>query len=381
MDKSVCLLQYGHVYPPSAGTAIRTFNLAKMASRHIKTSVISCLSSREFQFPDVDQNIDGVKIIQQKIGKSMFMDLSKAYNFYYTKYPPGMERLIRTNASNADLIQLEGVNLYSLAKKLGKPIILDMHNVDYELIRFVTGWKRSVFGQYWLRKGKDYEINCLRNAKQIIVASERDRDVYLANENTLNDKMTVIPNCIDTDHYEHVTTDKPIVSTGKPVILFIGSMNYLPNRIAVQDIIKMAREMRDYSFVVVGKYYGTIENYPENLIFTDFVEDVRPYISAADLCIAPLRLGSGTRIKILEYMVMKKPVISTSKGVEGLEMDKECLIIEDDLRMYKEIIKDLMMDGKRRKILAEKAYSEVKRKYDWRNYIDLLRSVYESVLS
>jgi glycosyltransferase involved in cell wall biosynthesis len=369
------------VYPPSAGTAIRTFNLAKMASRHFKTSVISCLSSREFRFPIVDQNIDGIKIVQQKIGKSIFMDLSKAYNFYYTKYRPEMDRLIRTNTRDADLIQLEGVNLYSLAKKLGKPIVLDMHNVDYELIRFVTGWKRSVFGEYWLRKGKEYEINCLRNAKQIIVTSERDKNVYLANERTLKDKITVIPNCIDIDYYENVTTDKTIVNAGKPVILFIGSLNYLPNRIAVQDIIRMATEMPDYSFVIVGAYSDIVGNYPENIVFTDFVEDIRPYINEADICIAPLRLGSGTRIKILEYMAMKKPVISTSKGVEGLAVDKESIIIEDDLMKFREIIRDLMTYEKKRETLAEKAYAEVKAKYDWRKYMGRLRTVYESAIS
>ena len=380
MDKSVCLLQYGHVYPPSAGTAIRTFNLAKMASKHFKTSVISCLSSREFQFQDVEQNIDGIKIIQKKIGKSIFMDLSKAYNFYYTKYHPTIERLIRMNVNGADLIQLEGVNLYSLAKKLGKPIILDMHNVDYELIRFVTGWKGSVFGEYWLRKGKEYEIDCLRNAKQIIVTSERDKNVYLANEKTLKEKITVIPNCIDTDYYENVTSDKPIANAGKPVILFIGSLNYLPNRVAVQDIIRMAAEMPDYSFVIVGAYSAIIGNYPQNIVFTGFVEDIRPYISEADICIAPLRLGSGTRIKILEYMVMKKPVISTSKGVEGLAVDKESIVIEDDLTRFREIIKDLVINEKKRQTLAEKAYADVKAKYDWRKYADRLSAVYESAI-
>jgi glycosyltransferase involved in cell wall biosynthesis len=379
MDRTACLLQYGHVYPPTAGTAIRTFNLAKMASKHFNTSIISCLSTREFQFSDVEQNINGIRIIQKKIPKTISMDLSKAYNFYYTKYHPEMERLIRTNASNADLLQLEGVNLYALAKKLEKPIVLDMHNVDYELIRFVTGWK-SVFSEYWLKKGKEYEISCLRNAKQIIVTSERDKNVYLANEKTLKEKITVIPNCIDIDYYENLTTDKPIGNAGKPVILFIGSLNYLPNRIAVQDIARMAAEMPDYSFVIVGAYYAVIENYPRNIVFTGFVEDIRPYISKADICIAPLRLGSGTRIKILEYMAMKKPVISTSKGVEGLAVDKESIVIEDDLMRYKEIIKDLLADEKKRETLAEKAYAEVKEKYDWRKYTDKLGAVYQSAI-
>lgn len=379
--KSVCIMHYGHVYPPSAGTAIRIFNLAKMSSRHFKTSIVAGLSQREFHFPTIEQEIDRIKIIQKKIGKSMLMDLSKAYNFYYTKYHPAMQQLIRMSANDADLIQLEGVNLYSLAMKSGKPTILDMHNVDYELINFVSGWKRSLFGQYWLWKGRRYEINCLRNAKQIIVTSEKDKNVYIANENSLKEKIVVIPNCIDTECYEHMKTDSRIVSAGKPVILFIGSLNYLPNRVAAQDIIRMASGLQNYSFIIVGAYSTIIENCPENVVFTGFVEDIRPYINAADICIAPLRFGSGTRIKILEYMVSKKPVISTSKGIEGLEIDKGCLVIEDDLLRYKDIIEDLMMDEKKRKMLGDRAYNEVKTKYDWRNYVDLLRSVYESALN
>jgi glycosyltransferase involved in cell wall biosynthesis len=351
-----------------------------MASIHFKTFVVASLSQKEFHFPAVEQEIDGIKIVQKKIGKSMLMDISKAFNFYYTRYSSHMEQAIRENASDADLIQLEGVNLYSLAMKLGKPTVLDMHNVDYELINFVTGWKRSVFGEYWLWKGRRYEISCLRNAKQIIVTSERDKHVYLANEHSLKEKIVVIPNCIDTDYYAHVTTDRPIVNTGKPVVLFIGSLNYLPNRIAAQDITRMAKEMQNYSFVIVGTGSAMMENYPENVIFTGFVEDVRPYINAADICIAPLRLGSGTRVKILEYMAAKKPVISTSKGVEGLEMDEECIVIENDLMKYEGIIRDLMTDEKKRKMLVDVAFTKVKTQYDWQNYIDLLRSVYESTL-
>jgi spore maturation protein CgeB len=67
--------------------------------------------------------------------------------------------------------------------------------------------------------------------------------------------------------------------------------------------------------------------------------------------------------------------------VEGLVVDKESIVIEDDLMRFKEIIRDLLADEKKRETLADKAYAEVKAKYDWRKYADRLDAVYQSAIS
>lgn len=373
-------MNYGHVYPPSTGPAVRIFNLAKMSSLNFQTSVLAILSQREFQFPEIDKEIDQVRIRQVKnTGSRTLMNVSKLINFYYTHYPNAITNSVLKLGSQSDMIQLEGVSLYSAAKTTGKPIVLDMHNVNYELIDYLTGWKKTLLGGYWSWRGKSYELKCMKNAQHIIVTSERDREVYLSEEESLRDKITVIPNCIDMKEYQEEHGDEKPVVQEKPVVLFVGSLNYYPNMVAAYDIMEMAREMKEIVFMIVGAKSDGMNNHPENVMFTGFVEDVKPYISSADICIAPLRFGSGTRIKILEYMAMRKPVITTEKGVEGLEVDRDSVIVENDLRKYKEIIRDTLKDESKRRMLGEKAFREIREKYDWRNYVEELRSIYESV--
>jgi glycosyltransferase involved in cell wall biosynthesis len=213
------------------------------------------------------------------------------------------------------------------------------------------------------------------------VTSEVDAGNIAREIPSARNKITIIPNCVDVRSYP-VTHKSSSDSTGSNKIVFVGRLDYEANLDAVRTICKDIALDFDSSvrFQIVGGPVPSLEEYPSNVEFLGIVPDIRPILQAADVCIAPLRFGSGTRIKIIEYLAMGKPVVTTPIGCEGLAVEngRNILIAEDpeeQTRQIRQILEDrhlAMSLGREGRRLAEE-------KYDWRVHVPSLRSVYESI--
>ena len=103
-----------------------------------------------------------------------------------------------------------------------------------------------------------------------------------------------------------------------------------------------------------------------NVVFTGFLDDIRQMMKESWVCVTPLIWGGGTRLKILEAMAASTPVVSTSKGAEGLEVVSGYdILIEDDPRLFAEAVLKVLKDQELRNKLAANAYNTVVKKYDW----------------
>jgi glycosyltransferase involved in cell wall biosynthesis len=228
----------------------------------------------------------------------------------------------------------------------------------------------------------DIEIKAIKNASHVLVCSERDRQKILSKVPEINGAITVIPNCVNiNDYINYKRINDENASSHKFNILFIGLLSYFPNADAVHSICtKIAPNMDDkFEFIIVGKNPPIVKK-PDNVTFSGYVDDIKKYISKSDICIAPLRYGSGTRLKILEYMAMGKPVISTSKGAEGIDYTNgENIIIEDDIEMFPERIFELIEKNQKREELGKRAQQLVGLKYNWSLYQEKLIHIYEGI--
>lgn len=193
----------------------------------------------------------------------------------------------------------------------------------------------------------------------------------------------VVPNGVDLDYYRP-NGNSPQVDT----LVFTGSLTYAANYDAMsfflRDVFPMILSRRPaVRLVVTGRTEGVdLSHLPlsDAVRFSGHVLDIRPLVAGSWACIAPLRIGGGTRLKILEAMALGTPVVATEKGAEGLciQHGGDILLAKDASSFAREAITLLANVDLRRK-LAVAGRRTVERLYGWesigRRLDNLLRDV------
>lgn len=368
------------VYPDKFGGNLRTLNLARLALGAFKKTTLYSMDNAL----DFEGTIEGVPVIQEKEFHHQRDRICYYVNALTAKelVIPYTERAFLSQENS--LFQIEDPLFYPLLKKHDiTRFILNEHNVNWELSGFPQhDFQKKIYVSFASRRDKRNEIEALQQASHILCCSVRDRDLLVNDVSGLEDKISIIPNCVNFREYEtlpQLCHDSEARSL-RNQILFVGLMAYAPNVQAAELICRViAPSSPDCNFIIAGKNPPNIPC-SKNVRFTGYVADLKSVIAAADICLAPMLSGSGTRLKILEYMAMGKAVISTSKGAEGIEYtDGTNIIIEDKIEKYPEIIGHLHDDEKKRAALGREARKLIEEKYDWELYRKSLDKIYRRV--
>ena len=197
--------------------------------------------------------------------------------------------------------------------------------------------------------------------------------------------VAVVPNGVDTDYFRPEDGDEE-----EACLVFTGSMDWHPNEDAVvffcDHILPLIQaELPEVKFLIVGS--NPTERVlrlgkKQGVVVTGWVEDVRPYIASAGVFIVPLRIGGGTRLKILQALAMQKAVLSTSIGCEGLNLQQgEHILVADEPRQFAEETIKLIRNESLRRKLGENGRTFVQEKYDWDVVVKGLDLVYGGLSS
>ena len=272
-----------------------------------------------------------------------------------------------------DLILCDHIYLsqYIPEEIIGKiPVIPNNEDCGYTYYKRMTensGIARSAYAMTQWEKLLRYEIEVLKKYKVYITTSEKEKE--LISEYYNDAEICVIENGVDTEFFSHrERTDQ------NPNIVFTAWFKYYPNTQAAIDFVKnvfpkIKKEIPDLKFYIVGKEppqkVKDLEK-TEGVIVTGFVDDVRKYIANADAAVIPLQIGGGTRLKILEAMSMKIPVVSTILGAEGLDVEdgKNILIAKDDTEFAEKVIK-VIRDKNLSEQLSDNGRILMEEKYEW----------------
>lgn len=184
-------------------------------------------------------------------------------------------------------------------------------------------------------------------------------------------KTAYIPNGVDSEYYAQGRAPR---TDGTPDIVFTGVFSYYPNEQAAlyfgDEILPRIRKQRPNArFIIVGKEPGRNVlrlGKKSEIMVTGYVEDVRPYLGNASVVVAPLLIGGGTRNKILEAFAMGKPVVSTSLGCEGLDVENgKHLLIADTPQEFAEAVLKLLDQPDLARRLGEQGRRLVETEYRW----------------
>jgi glycosyltransferase involved in cell wall biosynthesis len=272
-----------------------------------------------------------------------------------------------------DLILSDGIYALTNVPQTKVPIALNCHNIEYAILERYSQLERNPLKQYYAK----IESHLMRIAERhrchraalALVCSQVDLEILRMLHSDL--PVFVVPNVIDTDLIRPV--EGSIRQSSNPVLLFQGGMDWYPNRDAVEYFIRMIlprvrTDCPKARFIVAGRNPPAqfIEKFRSDPLieFTGTVPDMRPYLAAASVVIVPLRLGGGTRIKILEACAAGKPIVSTSIGAEGLNLEagKEIILADNPAEFARSVI-NLLQDPARCEVLARSSRSAVVERY------------------
>ena len=265
-----------------------------------------------------------------------------------------------------------------LPEKLAVPSLVFTHNVEAEIFsrhaQVVNGPMRWVWWDQ-ARKMRRFERQTLHRFDTVIAVSDRDADA-LRKAYALQ-HVEPVETGVDVDYYAfHAPGDAPAFGPAGGTVVFTGSMDSRSNvegvRFLMREVWPLVLQARPQArAIIVGR------NPPDALVaeartrgleweFTGFVEDVRPHVARGHVYAIPLRVGSGTRIKVFEAMSMGCPIVSTSLGVEGLDVrDGIDYLAANTAPEFSAAVLALLSHAERRRALASAAHALVAKRFAW----------------
>jgi len=266
-----------------------------------------------------------------------------------------------------ELILVEFAQMAGYAFPSSGPVVLDEHNVEYDILqrsaRAERGVLRRAFSYLEFLRLRAEERDAWSRVDGCMFTSERDR--ALAQEAGCSVPTAVVPNAVDLDEFA------PVSGGNGNDILFFGA-DFSPNadalRFYADEVFpEVLRQRPSARLVVVGGCASALaDRKRDGVELVGPVAEVRPYIAAASVVIAPLRIGGGTRLKILEAMAMARPVVATRVGAEGIDATpgRELLIADDAPGLARETLR-LLRDPELAETIGAAARELVVRRYDW----------------
>lgn len=373
----ILFLSQWYPYPADNGSKLRIYNLLRGLAQVHEVTLLSFADQ-----PDADPAVPELrslcreirlvpwKSFQPRSWRARLGFLSLTPRSVIDTFSPEMEQEIRQTLTrqNYDLVIASQGTLAGYARSFrGTAALLEEVEVGVPYERFAhaaSAWLRFRHGLTWFKQRR-YLAGLLRYYGTCTVVSERERQLLLQAIPAYRN-VEVIPNCINLADYE------AIHETPQPHhLIFTGSFRYSANHDAMtwflQEVYpRLQAQVPDVRLTITGDHAGLPLPYASNVTLTGFVDDVRPLIASAWASLVPIRVGGGTRLKILEAMALRTPVVATSKGAEGLEAQPgKHLLVADEPKAMAEAILSLLKEPGLRQELVDKAYRLVSEKYDW----------------
>ncbi len=373
-------------FPPISGNPLRVFNLLKRISQEHQVNLLTFIRDTDTQeslqaLSSYCEEIfpipaDDVSIRDLLFSASLFNKIAFLFFPWRAYLSRRMVKKLQelTSSGSIDVLQIEdsfmGEYVHYCSPLQKVKCALTFHDIDYlkyqRLSKITANPKRKI--KFWLRSiaMKHWEPRLASYFDANFFTSALDEKIMLKANPRIN--TMVLPNGVDTKELQPLP-----INTSEKSILFVGNMSYLPNEDGVlyfyHEILPIiAKHISNLHFYIVGlNPSDKIKNLESTSVHvTGSVPNLLPYYQRCTACIIPLRAGGGTRLKILEAMAYGRPVVSTSLGCEGLEVeDGKHLLIADSPQEFAEKTILLLTNNDLQQMLINNARELVEQVYDW----------------
>lgn len=412
-------------WPTNTGAKLRNYHLARELAHAARVTYLGFAddASEPVTGPDSERGLasvcEEVTVARDpaytvgKIARGILTTTPlPVLNYYTESMRSELARLL--DEQDFDVVQIESLSLAAYLPVIraarSRPVVVaDWHNIDSEVMRryseHATSLARRLYARSTARRLERLEAWAMKELDAHIAVSRRDEARML--EQAPGARVITIENGVDVDYYSDEKIEQahrnwvaacpqPDQSRNREVgnkvpgnrIIFVGSMDYHAN---VDAVVRFAREVwpvvhaenPSLVFTIVGRNpapaVAALAALP-GVEVTGTVTDVRPFYREAAASIVPLRIGGGSRLKILESLAAGVPVISTELGAEGIDATPgRDIVVADSKDELVAACRDLARDSSGRQSLIKQGRALVRAQYDWSRkgaaLVDFLRSV------
>ena len=373
------------LHPVDKGGRIRTLEMLRRlkATHHVTYLTLDDLTATPDDRARASEYCDDLVCVPHRLatrGSALFylealLNLASPLPYAIARYRNrAMTREIVRRAPLCDVVVCDFlVSAVNMPSPAPWPKVLFQHNVEAEIWRrHALNRKGAAARRFFARQQRRmevYERDACRSFDSVVAVSQDDCELMRRAYGL--PRVDWVPTGVDTQYFTPGENATPETSS----LVFTGSMDWLPNEDAIRWFLDavmplIKARVSDARLIVVGRNPGKalkdIAASRDDVVVTGRVDDVRPYVRAARVFVAPIRIGGGTRLKIYEAMAMGKPVVSTTIGAEGLPLAPgRDLLIADDPGQFAAAVVEALQNDSLAEAISRQALAIVRENFGW----------------
>jgi glycosyltransferase involved in cell wall biosynthesis len=388
--------------PPRFGGQRRLDGLMRELARRHEVSVLSFNRTDEWEQLSLEatrsycrevvslQNLDLTDNRQKRA--LQLRSLASRHSFEYLladrrkDFQDALDRMLKTTAYDVVQFEFAWMTAFRFARQTARAplFVLDEHNIEYDILKRTAGSSgslpRVLYNSMNWRKLAHEERAAWRRFDGVMLTSSRDEQ--LLRQESPTTRTAVIPNGVDLTTFSAATGAREAMT-----LLFFGALNYQPNHDGVIYFIdQILPKIRARHPLVKLKIMGPgvrpelFERQSDCVQVLGMVDDVGPYIDRAAAIVVPLRIGGGTRLKIVEALAKEKAVISTTLGAEGIDVvHGEHLLLADTEDDFADQACRVLEDPELARRLGSSGRVLMERQYSWNSITTRLEHFFEEL--
>lgn len=390
----ILLISSFYPYPLFSGGQVRLYNLLRNLGKKHQITLIAEVRNKlsENEFYEINKYCSKVITVVRPKQWSITNILKTGFSFLpfllVGHKNSKMRELIKGELKTGEysLIHVETFYVMQNLPQTSLPIVLVEHNIEYQIYLDWINKPWFIFIKPLLYldilKLKYWEEYYWKKAKLVAAVSESEKQLI---ENITQKNVEVVANGVDCEYFSEIKKEEPRVRT----VVFVGSFRWLQNRDAVFYLLakiwpslkeKFGPEIKLW---IVGNDVNKIlcNNKDNQIIIDESVSDIRKVYTKATLLLAPIRIGGGTKFKILESMACGLPIVTTPEGIEGIGSKLSGIKVGKNTdEIINETI-ELLSDMTKRKEMEKQEKIFVNKYFNWKDISEKLEKIYTSLVN
>lgn len=369
------------IFPIVHGGKVRIFNIYKNISSKFQVTYLCLGDNQKIQDKRISDNFHEISVPKTVFYKIIILIANMLIHssvddfiaLFFASSNLQLKKIIKKEIAKCDIVIFCHPYMYpAVAPYLQKKIVIyEALNVEYALKKDIL--PNRPLKNLMLQRLKEQSQNLLQRCNLCIAMSEDDKKTFSQFYDVAPSKICVAPNGVDIDFYNEVyriRTSRRDPFIPVPLILFLGS-GHPPNvEAAFQIVQNIAPKLPNMYFLIAGSVCWMIRNEKRGknvglaYLITD--EEKRELFRVADIALNPMMSGSGTNLKMLDYMAAGLPVISTTVGARGINIQNRIQAIICDIEAFPDEISHLVENPVVSDALSLNGRNLTKDQYDWK---------------